>query len=252
MSRLSFWLTGGKRFIENFKTIFQDRLDSIDDFSVLPPSSVINYSAYLSSTYKKSKGVSSSSLKVSSSDETFSFYRENKDNLGHRIVWLWDIAKIPSRYRAGLQQIASKYPSILKGHIFIPTDISYDLAEKSDFFLLKRQRWVEIFRELEGRLPSLLRRGERIPRFIDRFTTKEKLVLRLLFKMRRRAVSIDEISGYLYGRHMRKNLRASAFLIFALRKKIDRLTGRKNLIRNSRKFGYQIDFDILRDKNLIE
>lgn len=253
MSRLSFWLTGGKKFIQDFKTIFRNRLNSIDDFSVLSPSSVINYSSYLSYFYQKSKGVSSPAAKVSSPDETFSFYRnENDPKYNHKIIWLWDIEKIPTRYRAGFIKTASKYPSVLKGHLFLPVNFSYTLAEKSDLFLLKKNSWLPVFKEIEARLPGLIKRGERIPRFPNRFTTKEKIILRLLFRLRRRFISIDEIAGYLYGRHMRKNLRSTAFLVFTLRKKLDRLTGQKNLMKNSRKFGYKVDFDFLKERGVLE
>ena len=255
MSRLSFWLTGGKNFINNFKTIIlNNRLNSVDDFSVLSPSSVINYSSYLSSIYKKSKGeLSHPANRVSSPDETFSFYREDgHPSFNRKIIWLWNIQNIPPRYRAGLAKLASKYPDIIKSHFFVPSDISYDLAGKSDFFLLKKNHWLPVLKEFELRLPSLMKRRERIPSFSDQFTLKEKIILRLLFKLRKRFIPIDEISGYLYGRHMKKHLRASAFIVFALRKKLDRLTGQKNFMQNYRKFGYKVDFDLLREKRIVE
>lgn len=253
MSRLSFWLTGGKKFIQDFQTIFRNRLNSFDNFSVLSPSSVINYSSYLSSFYQKSKGESSSPPTVSSPDETFSFYgRDGDANLHRRVLWLWDIEKIPVRYRPGFLKMAAKYPSVLKGHLFLPSNLSYECAEKSDFFLLKKNSWIPVFKEIEGRLPSLLRRGERIPQFSSRFTTKEKIILRLLFRLRRRFISTEEVARYLYGRCLKKNRRSAAFLIFALRKKLDRLTGQKNLVENSRKFGYKVNFDFLKKRGVLE
>ncbi len=255
MCRLSFWLTGSKKFADCFKSVFRKHLNSKDDFCFLSSSSVINYSSYLSGFFKKSMSENfspSHSPQVSSPDGTFSFNGDSAEE-GRKIVWLWEINKIPVRYRKGLVQLGNRYSKhVLTGGLFVPRDFSFDLATKNDFFILRKEGWPAIWKEVEARLESLRSRGEKIPDFSSPFTTKEKIILRLLFRSRDRFVRLEEICAYLYGRRMIKNLRASSFLIYALRKKIDRLTQTKNVMESFRKFGYRLNFDFLREKKIID
>lgn len=269
MPSLNFWLTGNKNLVKYFRAAKKKNRERINNFLYLPAASVVNYSAYLSYLFflisRRNRMSSSPSLspKVPSQDGTFSLYKnkefppqllktKNKYRT-NEVVWFWDINAIPSRHREGLVRILNRHRNrVISGIIFSPTQFSYSLAEMSDFFLIKKRSWRRIVEEINVRIGKLSTRGQDIPIFPLKFSLKEKLILRILWRYRNRFITLEEISSYVHGRRSRKNLHACEMVIFEMRKKLKLYTGRSDVLSYMRRFGYKADFKALRDNGLLK
>lgn len=249
MSRVVMWLWGQKKLQNYFRALNRQLPERCCNLYLLPPAPTVNYSTYLSSYLQNrdfknqdcsfQAGASSSPQVPRHRRGTFSFTEEEK------IILISEIEKIPSRYRAGLVKLVETHRSdIFLCSIFKPAEFNFDLAEKSDFYCLKKSSWRPIVRELKSALVRFSLQGAALPKLNPRFTLREKLIMRILFRFRQRFVKVEEISSYLYGRRMNRNIHASEVTLMGLRRKLKQLTGRATVIRNVRNFGYQIPDEI--------
>lgn len=242
------WLWGQKKFQNYFRALTRCLPPKCRNLLLLPSTSQVNYTVYLSNLLQKNKfkiqdrSLSSgapSSPKVPPPGGTFSFPGEDK------FILVSEINKIPSRYRAGLIRLIEKYKSrVYFCSIIKPNEFNYSLAEKSDIYYIHRRSWLPVIRELKSAFNRLMARGESLPDFPPRFTLREKLIMRLLYRFRRRFVKIDEISSYIYGRRLNRNIHASEAIVANLRKKIEKLSGNKQVLRSVRNFGYHLNEEV--------
>jgi len=128
--------------------------------------------------------------------------------------------------------------------VFKPDCFSSSLAEMSDFYFIKKRSWLPIAKQAENIFSRLLIRQAVVPDFSPKYTFKEKLVMRILFRLRRRVISLEEISSYVYGRRLNKNLHATEVAIAGLRRKLSKITGRETTISNIRNCGYRIGKEV--------
>ncbi|MBM3256479.1 MAG: helix-turn-helix domain-containing protein [Candidatus Moranbacteria bacterium] len=257
MSSIWTWLTGKKKFYRLIRAHYHFLSPNCRNLLFLPPSSIVNYSAYLSSCLQKkfTKDNTPSSPKVPRQRRgTFSFYGTVPPALPPilkkpaKIIWLWNIAEIPSHRKIALAKIAQKHrSSVISESIFSPRNFSYDLAKNNDWFFVKKHGWRPVIWQIITQHKKLACRGDAVPEFPPRFSLRERLVLRILWKFRHRLTSLEEISSYVYGRRFYKNLHASEVIIAGLRKKLKKLFGRRDLLNNYRSYGYHIDKDIWKD-----
>jgi len=159
-----------------------------------------------------------------------------------KIVWLFEIDKIPSRHREGLVKLLNKHrANNFLCSIFSPRSFSYALAGESDLYLIRKKSWLPVLRQLNSIFLRIYSRSSVLPNFPQKMTLREKLVIRILYRFRHGFASLDDISSYLYGRRLAKNMRCSEAAIADVRQKLVRITGRKNVINNVRRYGYRID-----------
>lgn len=245
MSRVRTWLWGQKKLQNYFRALTHQLPPQCRNLWLLPPTSDVNYSSYLCSYLQKNNfrnqdrsnpnGAPSSPKVPRQRRGTFSFSGDDK------IILISEINKVPSRYRAGLVKLIEKYKSrVYLYSIFEPNDFNFDLAEKSDFYCVRKRSWLPVMGELKSMFKQLIVRGESLPDFPPRFTLREKLVMRMFFRFRQRFVKIDEISSYIYGRRMNRNIHASEIIISCLKNKLRKITGRNLALRNVRNYGYRV------------
>lgn len=206
--------------------------------------STTSYSSYLSSFFFQKKQIKNpstpSTLRVPPTGGTLSFNEKN--------IWILEMEKIPARYRGGIiKYLDRNRSSIFLCSIFNPRTFSFDLAEKSDFYFIKKKSWIPAIRQLKDfAFPSIVKESM-IPKFSPKLSLKEKLAIRMLWKFRQRFIRLEELSSYLYGRRMPKNLHASETTILELRDRLKKITGRENIINCCRKYGYRIKQDAWKD-----
>ncbi|MFH1182977.1 MAG: helix-turn-helix domain-containing protein [Candidatus Moraniibacteriota bacterium] len=244
MSRVRTWLWGQKKLQNYFRALTHELPRQCRNLRLLPPTSQVNHSAYLSSYFQNNirknqdrscSAGASPSPKVPPPGGTFSFPGDNKT------ILLAEINKIPSRYRAGLVSLIEKYKSsVYLCSIFKPNDFNFGLAEKSDFYCVRRRSWLPVIRELRSIFTRLAARGDKLPNFPEKFTLREKLIMRMLFRFRQRFVKIEEISSYVYGRRMNRNIHSSEVIISGLKQKLSKVTGRNAALNNVRNYGYRV------------
>jgi hypothetical protein len=257
MSSIWTWLTGKKKFYRLVRANFHFLPVNCRNLLFLPPSSVVNYSAYLSSCLQKNftKDNTPSSPKVPRQRRrTFSFYGKTLPTQPSalskptKIIWLWDIPGIPSHRKSMLVKIAQRHKSsIISESIFSPRDFSYDLAKNNDWFFIKKYCWRPVIWQIIAQHKKLARWGESVPEFPPRFSLRERLVLRVLWKFRHRFINLEEISSYVYGRRLNRNLHAAEVIIAGLRKKLRKIFRKENPLNNYRSYGYQVEQDIWED-----
>lgn len=202
--------------------------------------SAINFSAYLSNLFIPQK-TKPQALRVPPTGGTFSLTEQ-------KIIWLLEMDKVPARYREGLIKYLNRYrSSILLYSIFSPRSFTFEMAERADGFYIKKQSWYPAAKEVENFIRQSNSRGGRIPQFSRRFSLKEKLAMRILWKFRNRFVKLEDLSSYIYGRKMPKNLHASETTLYELREKIKIITGRDKILKCKRNYGYQLDPDSWED-----
>lgn len=264
MSRVVTWLWGQKRLQSYFRALTRHLPVQCRDLRLLPASKV-NYSSYLSS-YLQNKDFKNPGCSFPKGDSlppkvprhqrgTFSLDGNAPmvdSNTSWRVpaeieknVFIAEINKIPSRYRAGLARLAETHRSkVFLCLIFSPSELNYELAKKSDFYCLKKRNWQPVIRELGAAFARFSAQGDVFPTLKPRFTLREKLIIRILFRFKQRFVKVEEISSYLYGKRLSKNIHASEVILAGLRQKLENLTGRATAIRNIRNYGYQIQNDV--------
>lgn len=249
MSRTKVWLWGQKKLQNYLRALKRYLPPQCSNLSTFSSSSEINYSAYLSSYLQKNKfnkkdcsffsGAPSSPKIPRHRRGIFSFSEEEK------FIFVSEINKIPARYRAGLINLIEKHKSrVYFCPVFKPNNFNYDLAEKSDIYFIYKRSWLPVICEIKNALERLTLRGESLPEFIPRFTLREKLLVRLLFRFRKRFLKIEEISSYIYGRRLANNIHSSEAIVAGLRRKIEKITKNKPVLRSIRNYGYQLEDEI--------
>jgi len=151
--------------------------------------------------------------------------------------------KVPARYRAGLAKLLDKYRSRLYFcSVFSPRTFSFGLAEKSDFYFIKKRGWQPVAKQIGSVFARLDQRQAIMPELDlpPRFTLQDKLVLRIFWRFRKGFLSLNDLSSYAYGRRLPHNLHASEVALCKLRRRIKRLTGVDGAIERVRNYGYQI------------
>lgn len=265
MSRVTTWLWGQKRPQNYFRALTRHLPTQCRNLYLFPPASEVNYSTYLSS-YLQNKdfknqdrpfrtGASPSPKVPRHRRGTFSFGRNiaRRSHIARyvaaeeteKIVLITEVNKIPSYYRAGLVNLVEKHKSrVYLCSIFKPHDLNFGLAEKSDFYCLKKGGWRPVMRELKNAFTRFSFQGAAMPEFNPGFTLREKLIMRIFFRFRQRFVKVEEISSYIYGRRMTRNLHTSEVILAGLHRKLKKITGRATVIQNVRNYGYQISDEI--------
>ncbi len=244
------WLISKKESLDCLKMAVES-LKKPSSSIFLPPVSLSNYITHFFNFLENQKlknhqfpplVPSPLSPKVPLSRGTFSFSGPKKIFSPMKILWLWEAESFPFFYRNRLIKLIDRYRSyIFLGIIFSKRNFSDNLATKSDFFLIKNSSMAKIVPEIKINLAKNLFRGEEIPCFPTKFTLKERLALRILWRLRHRATKLEEISSYVYGRRLGKNMHASEVIISKLKRKINYLTGQTNFIQTIKKYGYRID-----------
>lgn len=254
MSRVHTWLIGQKKLEKYFRAICQRIPGRYSSSLLLPPLTTQNYSSYLSSYLNRccQKDTNPSSPKVPPPGGTFSFRRASIESNSQRdkILVISEIRKIPSYQRANLVKLIERHRSqVFLCSIFNPLNFNYNLAEKNDFYFIKKRNWLPIFKQLNGVYKQMSARAGDLPEFPRRFTLKEKLVMRILWRFRRRFLTLEDISSYLYGRRMTHNLHSSEEVVWRVRRKLQRITGRSKVISNNRNFGYRVRDEVWNEIN---
>jgi hypothetical protein len=241
MSRVRTWLVSDKQFLKYYRVFtrrFSDRCRPCLFSSALNP---INFSSYLSFLFSNQNkrnattSSASSALRVPPTGGTLSF-----DEQKH--ICFFEMEKIPARYREGLVAFLDKHrPRIYLCSIFSPKSFSFGLAEKSDFYFIKKRSWRPVAFQINSVFTRLEHRQAILPELSPRFSLQEKLVLRIFWRFRRRFLSLDDLSAYAYGRRMPRNLHASEVAVYELRDKLKSLTGITAAINRIKNFGYRME-----------
>lgn len=245
MSRVRTWLWGERKLQNYFRALIRHLPSQCRNLSLLPPTSRVNYSAYLSSYLQNNihqyqdrsfrNGAFLPSKVPRQRRGTFSLSGDDNN------ILISEFNIIPTRHRAGLIRLIDKYRSrVYLFSIFKPKDFNFNLAEKSDIYCIQKNNWQPVVRELKNSFTRILARKDNIPTFPPRLTLREKLVMRILFRYRQRFVNIEEISSYIYGRRMTRNIHASEVIISNLRHKLNKLSGRNSALPNVRNYGYRV------------
>jgi len=243
MSRFKTWLISDRRFLNYFRATTRRLPNHCHSFLYSSSLSATRYSSYLSFFFQnKSKRVSAPSTpKVPPTGGTFSF-QEQKN------IWLFEIEKIPPRYREGLIKYLEKYRSrIFLFSVFSPHSYSYDLAEKSDYYFVKKRSWTPIIKQMSYVFSRALATRSVLPDFPRKFTLREKIIMRALWRFRHQFLSLEKVSSYIYGRRMPRNLHSTEAIISRLRNKLTCLTGKHTAIKRIRNYGYRMEEEIWKD-----
>ena len=251
MSRTKTWLVSEKIFFNYFRAFSKDFPQKCHSCFFTSDYSVVNYSSYLSSIFRDNfkRTTTSSSPEVPPTGGTFSFSEENSKKFldenslqEEKIVCLLEIEKIPTRYREGLiRLLENNRPKIYLCSFFNSHNFSYELASKSDSYLIKKRSWIPIAKQLSSIFRRASKLSATIPKLPEKFTLKEKVAIRLLWKFRHRFVQLDELSSYLYGYKMPRNLHSSEAIISELRKKLNNYYPSGKTIERLRNYGYKIN-----------
>lgn len=65
--------------------------------------------------------------------------------------------------------------------------------------------------------------------------------MRIFWRFRSRFLRLEDVSSYVYGRRMPKNLHTTEVIISGLRSKLKKITGRHEVIKRVRNYGYKIE-----------
>jgi len=150
--------------------------------------------------------------------------------------------KVPARYRAGLVRLLQKYrPKLYFCAFFSPRNFSFGLAQNCDFYFIKKRSWLPLAAQIDSVFARLERRRAILPELPPKFTWQEKLVLRILWRFRKRFLSVGDLSSYAFGRRMPHNLHASAVAVAELRDKLSDLTGIETAINRVKNYGYRVE-----------
>jgi len=241
MSRVRTWLVSDKQFQQYFQACARRFPGRCRAHLFSPALNPINFSSYLTFLFRsQNKRIATASsapsaLRVPPTGGTLSFG-------GQEHVWFFEIDKVPVRYREGLVKLMEKYrPRIFLCSLFTPRNFSFDLAEKSDFYFIKRRSWKTVAVQLGSVFTRIERRRAVLPELPRRFTLREKLVLRIFWRFRRRFLSLDDLSSYAYGHRMPRNRHAAEVAVSELRGKLIGLTGVDAAISRIKNYGYRVE-----------
>lgn len=252
MSRVRTWLVSDKKFHRYLRAIKNFPGDCHSLFFSQSFSS-INFSTFLSCFFFQNQPMRTSApstLRVPPTGGTLSFRRNTACCIPpvEKNILICEVEKIPARYREGLIKYLNKYrSSILLCSVFTPRTFSFDLAEKCDSYLVKKRSWFPATKQVENFIRRIASRESIFPNFSRRLTLREKLAMRILWKFRQRFVRLEEVSSYLYGKRMPKNMHASETTIFELRERLRSITGREKVLNCSRNCGYRVDEEVWKD-----
>jgi len=240
MGEIENWISGEKVFFKKMRSL----LRSLPPFglkaSELPPFSLINYSYCLKSFFKKkADNTTSSSLKVPSTDGTFSFPEQ-------KIAWFWKVSEIPSAKRAGLiRLIKNNRNKIFLNLIFSPRSFNQELAEESDFYLIRKNKFIPRGKELDSIYKRMRKRVGDLPLFPPNLSFMERNLIRLLWRFRFNYLELDKITDYLHGNRLSRNIRATEVSISKIRKKLKKFYFEAETIDNKRFLGYKLSDELL-------
>ncbi len=246
MKSIENFITGEKRFRKNIKSLISFLPDHYRKSYETYPLSLINYSSYLSNLFQKNfLSSTSSSLKVPSTDGTFSFPRRTKEisdsNSQQKIFWYWNVGDTPSRLREGLVKLFQRYQSQVFLYLFFsPSSFNYSLASKSDFYAIRKNNYFMTTREFVKTKQIMLKRREVLPQTSSFLSKKEEALFLVLWRFRFGFLGLEEISSYLYGNRLRRSIRSSEVLLWTLKNKLEKLYFETKPIEHYRYLGYKL------------
>jgi|GEM_PF-1962041 len=269
MSRVKTWLISDKKFFNHFRAFSRKLPGHCRSCLFSPEFATMDHFSYLSYLFPRREFTKSAEScthhpktptapRVPPTSGALSLYEDRINNTPRKntdityrareiaseqkIIWLFEIDKIPPRYREGLIKLLNKHRSNnFLCSVFSPRSFSYGLANESDFYFIKKRNWLPILKQLNSIFSRVLSRGSVSPNFPKKFSLREKLVIRTLYRFRRSFASLEDISSYLYGKRLTRSMHCSEVAIADLRKKLRKITGRRNVINNVRSYGYKIN-----------